>query len=285
VKLGRENMSNNTAPLSDTIITALSRLIDDSQVEQKREPSHSDLDFLFTRVGLNKLDPRSQGQTVGKAKRVRAVLSGALEHNPNSGELLVKLLIDMIRGCGGFRPQSNNYVGRDSIETLRQAFQSEGYILSEEGEVFPSILDNLPEKEMTRALLAYARRARKGVLDAALLVGTGKDLLEAVAKHVLIVKSITIDTKGNFPFLLGQAFISLDMKTPQHKPMRGEPAIMRYERALFELGCSVNSIRNHEGTGHGRAFLPTISQEEAESAAQSIGIVADYMLRKLINNK
>ena len=71
----------NTAPLSDTIITALSRLIDDSQIEPKREPSHSDLDFLFRRVGLDKFDPRLRGQTVGKSKRVRAVLSEALEHD------------------------------------------------------------------------------------------------------------------------------------------------------------------------------------------------------------
>lgn len=120
----------------------------------------------------------------------------------------------MICGFGGFRSQSNNYVGRDSIETLRQAFRTEGYELSEDGDLRPVILDNLPEKEMTEALLAYAQRARKGVLDAALLVGTGKDLLEAVAKHVLLVKLNTCDSKGNFPYLLGQAFIAIEMKTP-----------------------------------------------------------------------
>lgn len=275
-------MNNATAPLSDAIITALSRLIDDSQADIKREPSHSDLEFIISRVGLSNADPKFHGQTVGKAKRVRAVLSWALENNSSIGESLVKSLIDMVRGCGGFRTMSINYVGRDHIETLRQAFRSEGYELSQDGELRPVILDNLPEREMTQALLAYAQRARKGVLDAALLVGTGKDLLEAVAKHVLMVKSNASDYMGNFPFLLAQAFIALDMKTPQHKPVPGEPPIMKYERALFELGCSVNSIRNKEGTGHGRPFLPTITQEEAANATQSIGIVADYMLQKLL---
>lgn len=276
-------MKIDTAPLSDTIITALSRLIDDSQAETKREPSHSDLTFIISRVGLTEVDPKFQGQTVGKAKRVRAVLSWAFENNPAAGETLVRLLIDLVCGCGGFRSKSNNYVGRDSIETLRKAFRTEGYELSEDGDLRPVILDNLPEKEMTEALLAYAQRARKGVLDAALLVGTGKDLLEAVAKHVLLVKLNTSDSKGNFPYLLGQAFIALEMKTPQHKPTSDESPIMRYERALYELGCSVNSIRNKEGTGHGRPFLTTITQEEAANATQAIGIVADYMLRKLIN--
>lgn len=41
---------------------------------------------------------------------------------------------------------------------------------------------------MTEALHAYVRRAKKGSMDSALLAGTGKDLLEAVAKHVLLVK-------------------------------------------------------------------------------------------------
>jgi len=202
----------------------------------------------------------------------------------DKGEILVKSLVDMVRGYGGFRPGSSNYVGRDPIETLRQAFLAEGFVLSEDGSLRPTILDNLPEKEMTKALLAYAQRARKGVLDAALLVGTGKDLLEAVAKHVLVVKNNSTDWKGNFPFLLAQAFIALDMKTSQHKPTSSETPIARYERALFELGCSVNSIRNHEGTGHGRPFLPTISKEDAANATQAMGLIADYMLRKLINN-
>ena len=274
-------MKNSSAPLSDAIITAISRLIDDSQAETKREPSHSDLDFIVSRAGLSKEDPKSHGQAVGKAKRIRAVLSWSLENNPSNGEQLVKLLIDMVCGCGGFRSQSDNYVGREHIETLRQAFKFEGYELSEDGNLRPAILDNLPEEEMTQALLAYAQRARKGVLDAALLVGTGKDLLEAVAKHVLTVKWNISDPKGNFPSILGQAFIALEMKTPQHKPTTGEPAIMRYKRALYELGCSINLLRNKEGTGHGRPFLSTITHEEATNAAQSIGIVADYMLRKL----
>ncbi|UUZ86592.1 abortive infection family protein [Paenibacillus sp. P26] len=47
------------------------------------------------------------------------------------------------------------------------------------------------------------------------------------------------------------------------------------------MGCSVNAIRNKEGTGHGRMFLPNISQEEASNAIQAIGIVADYLLMKL----
>jgi hypothetical protein len=274
-------LQSNTAPLSDAIITAISRLIDDSQIDTKREPSHSDLDFIVSRVGLNKIDPKTQGQPVGKAKRMRTVLSWALDNNQSAGERLVKMLIENVRGFGGFRPDSSNYVGRQSIVTLQSAFKSEGYELSLDGDLRPAILDNLPEKELTQALLVYAHRARKGVFDAALVVGTGKDLLEAVAKHVLVVKFNKIDNSYNFPYLLAQAFMALDMVTSQHKVEPNEPSTKRYERALYELGCAVNAMRNKEGTGHGRPFLPTITQEQACNAVEAIGIIAEYMLRRL----
>ena len=268
-------MRNDKVPLTDPIVVALASLVDDSQAEVKREPSHSDLDFVIKRADLSEADPKKHGQIVGKAKRVRAILSWALEHNMRKGERLAKLLIDMVQGKGGFRPQSQNFVGKEQIDTLRGVLKSVGYELSEDGYL-------QPENEMTQALLAYAQRARKGVFDAALLVGTGKDLLEAVAKHVLMVKWSKTELKGNFRYTLGQAFIALDMETSEHKPSTNETPIKNYERALFELGCSVNVLRNKEGTGHGRPFLPTITQKEACNAAQAIGIVADYMLQKLV---
>jgi hypothetical protein len=52
------SQTTSSAPLSDVIITALSRLIDDSQTET-REPSHSDLDYLVTRCALSAGDPKA----------------------------------------------------------------------------------------------------------------------------------------------------------------------------------------------------------------------------------
>jgi hypothetical protein len=267
------------APLSDTVIIALARLIDDSQ-ETRREPSHSDLGFCFARVGLNCADPRAVGQTVGKSKRVRAVLSWALDNDIAAGERLVDLLVAEIRAYGGFREDSPNYVGRDSMVSAVQAFREEGFGLSTDGELQPLVLDNLSDQELTAALRAYTRRARKGVLDAALLAGTGKDLLEAVAKHVLDRAGVQYP-ETNLPGLLGRAFVELEMATPMHSPARGETSEKQYERVLYNLGCAVNTLRNREGTGHGRPFLPTLSQAEAANAVQAIGLVCDYMLQKL----
>ena len=110
------------APLSDAIIVSLARLVDDAQSET-REPSHSDIEFQISRAGLTAGDPKAQGQPVGKAKRVRGTLNWALENAPSAGEVLVMNLVSLIKGCGGFRETSPNYVGLDVLKDAAGAFE------------------------------------------------------------------------------------------------------------------------------------------------------------------
>ena len=115
-----------------------------------------------------------------------------------------------VQGCGGFRSSSTNYVGDEAIKNAAHAFRSEGYELTSDGELHPVLLNNLTGTQMTTALMAYVRRARKGVTDAALVTGTGKDLLEATAKHVLVeLKGSCPET--TFPALLGLAFVAVGL--------------------------------------------------------------------------
>lgn len=269
------------APLNDEIINSISQLIDDSQIEPKREPTHSDLEFHFKQIGLDHIDPRKLGRTVGKAKRVREVLYWTIENNAPLGEKLVLRIISIVKAAGGFRKGSKNFTGDENIQNLREAFKSEGYILTLEGELIPVILENLTEREMKEALKSYVRRARHGVADAALLTGTGKDLMEAVAAYVLFEKTGSYSKQANFPTLLGQAFTYLGLATPQDQKENNESAQRRFERALYELACSVNNLRNKEGTGHGRPFITNISTEESIAAVESIGLVSEYLLNKM----
>lgn len=265
------------APVNDAIIIAIARLVDDAQTET-REPSHSDIEFQIGRAGLSGGDPKSQGQVVGKAKRVRATLSWALEQAPDNAEVFVAYLIALIRGKGGFRPGSPNFVGEDAIADAVEAFRSEGFILSPEGELHPTNLDTLSGPALTSALEGYVRRARRGSEDAALLVGTGKDLLEATAAHIIFERFGQYPQQANFPTLLGQAFTALGLATPQTPVRQGEPPQSRLERALYEAGCAVNALRNKQGTGHGRPWLPTVSDQDARAAIQLIGIVSGFLL-------
>lgn len=251
--------------------------MDDAQTET-REPSHFDIEFQINRACLSAADPKAQGQSVGKAKRIRATLSWAMDQAPDKAEILVAALISLVRAKGGFRRGSPNFVGADALIDALEAFRSEGFLLTVDGELTPMSLDTLSGAELTLALEAYVRRARRGSEDAALLVGTGKDLLEATAAHVIWERFGSYREQANFPTLLGQAFVAAGLATPQSTAQPGEPPQCRLQRALYEAACAVNALRNKQGTGHGRPWLPTVSEGEARASVQLMGIVAGFLL-------
>ena len=268
-----------TPPLTDTIATAIARLVDDAQIA-RRDPSHSELTFHIERTGLSGYDPKQQGLSVGKGKRLRFVLSSAIEHDLDAGGKLVGLLLALLRGHGGFRPGSPNYVTAEAIDNAVAAFATEGYDLSLEGELRPRVLESSSTLERFSALRSYARRAQRGVADAALVSGTGKDLLEATAAHIVQERYGNYPQTANFQTLLGQAFSALEMATPEHPRGQGEPPTRAIERSMFQLACDINRLRNKEGTGHGRPWLTRISATEAKTATEFMGVIAEYMLNR-----
>jgi len=267
----------NLPSLSDNVLIAVSRLVDDSQTE-RRDPSHSAIEYQIQRTGLSQGDPNKAGAPLGKEKRVRGTLSWAMEHNYEGGQSFIFALISTIRGCGGFREESPNYVGHNAIEDAVSAFRSEGFLLSHDGELLPLSLDNLSGAELTAALEAYVRRAKKGATDAALVTGTGKDLLEATVAHILNERSFAYDPRTNFPAMLGMLFVALGLSTTQHKVEPDEQANKRLERSIYEVACAVNNLRNKEGTGHGRPWLPIVTDSQAHLSIELMGAIAEFLL-------
>jgi hypothetical protein len=128
-----------SSPLTDTIAISVSEL-----VQAERPPTHDQLDRLFSRTGLASADPKREGGgPVGKLKRVRAVLTYAIDAKPDAGSQLVSLLVDAVRAGGGFRPTSPNFVGEQAVRDVQDAFRSEGYELDSDGVLRPALLDNL----------------------------------------------------------------------------------------------------------------------------------------------
>lgn len=265
------------APLTDAVIFTMSRLVDDAKGET-REPSHSDLDFQIGRANLTVGDPNAQGQLVGKAKRVRGTLGWALENNAAGGEAFIESLLAFLRACGGFRTTSPNFVGAEPIANTIAAFKSEGFDLTHDGELRPQILENLSGAALSDALSAYVRRAKRGADDAAVLAGTSKDLLEATAAHILTELNGSYPRGANFEGLLGMAFVAMGLVTPQHPVEPNEPPQRKAERGMFHLAVGVNAMRNRLGTGHGRPWLPEITDTEARAAIQFMGTIAEWML-------
>ena len=162
-----------SAPLTESTIFAVSRLVDDAQ-SGKREPSHSDLEAQIARAGLLPGDPKAQGQLVGKAKRIRYILTWALDHNPDAGERFIQSLISLIRSCGGFRSASPNYVGAEAIANAQEAFKAESFLLTADGELQQYLAQNLSGAAMTAALEAYVKRAQRGASTQPSLLVRGK---------------------------------------------------------------------------------------------------------------
>ena len=131
----------------------------------------------------------------------------------------------------------------------------------------------------------YVNRAKKGIEDAALVVGTSKDLMEAVAAHAIQELWGSYPETVNFPNLLGQAFTALGMATPEQKTIHGEHQRCRMERALYETACSINKMRNKQGTGHGRPWVADIRLSEAKAAIEFIGVLSELMLDNLEQKK
>jgi cytochrome c553 len=269
-----------TPPLSDAVIVALARLVDDSQGD-KREPAHSDIEFQIDQAGITAGDPGRAGRAVGKSKRVRGTLSWAISNNINGGEKFVAGLVATVQGYGGFREESSNYCGKEAITNLAAAFSIHGWELTSDGVLQPKLLDSLTGKALTNALRAYADRARRGALDSPLLSGTAKDLLEATASHVLSQKWGASHNTSNFPTLLGQAFTALNFATSNNLPVIGEPVQKRVERSAYDLACSLNQLRNKQGTGHGRPWESSITPSQGRFAIESMGVIAVLMLDAL----
>jgi Abortive infection C-terminus len=271
-----------TFTLNEAMVQAVARLVDDAGAP--REPSHSDLEAVMLRAGLLHADPhRDPTVRVGKQKRVRQMLSWAMDNDEGTGAAAVGGLISMIRGCGGFRPGSPNYCGRDAIETCVDAFATEPVELTLDGQLRPRSLAGLSGRDLTVALRSYVVRAQKGFGDSVLIAGTNKDLIEATAAHVLVERFGANGGHGDFPTLLGQAFAALGLNAKRPTPdLGGLPgARVAMEVALYELGCSVNRLRNKGGSGHGRPFLPELSAPEVRAATEAAGLVAGRMLDAL----
>jgi len=268
-----------SAPLTDAVIAAVAHLVDDSQSSTgSRQPSHSEIEDQFRRTGLKQADPNLLGRPIGKAKRVGGVLHWAIENDVEKGERLVHLLVALVRGVGGFREGASNFVGVEAIQDLREAFATEGFNLSETGELLPIVLDTLVGQELTEARKAYVRRARRGALDAALITGTGEDLVEATAAHVLVQRFGNYSHNANFPTLLGQAFVAAGLCAMKKSSLSAQEQM---DLALYDLACAVNRLRNREGSGHGRPFVVTVTAAQARTAVQSMGLVAARLLDAL----
>ncbi len=274
----------NQLPFNTAIATALANLVD----ADRTKPSHSDLDMLFARTKLARADPRrAPEERVGKMKRLRGVLTYALEQDVAAGKQLMQELLGVIAGARGFDKESEFFVGDAAFSSLRAAFAAEGWEVDRDGALRPRVLDALSGAALTSALDAYVKRAQRGSLDAALVTGTGKDLVEATARHVIVERGGSYHETMPFPGTLLNAFLAVGMAPLAPNQLQSITQTLdadptkRLQQLLYLVATVANTLRNKQGTGHGRPFPPTVSDDDAHAAVEAMGLVAESLLRRL----
>lgn len=216
-------------------------------------------------------------------KRLRKVLALAVTESPERGGALVERLVHVIRGAGGFLSGSDQYAGEDLVHAAERAFAEVGFELDPEGHLRPLLLEGLEGRALTDALWTYVRRARSGATDDALVVGTAKDLTEAIARHVLL------EVYGDYPAQIGvpgtlfRAFDCLGMQAPQPAVLASldSDARIALRQAAYLFACAANKLRNSEGSGHGRPQSSTADAVDGRLCAQAAAAVGDLLLSEL----
>ena len=251
--------------------------------------SHDDLSLAFERVRLGNFDPGRQdasGAPIGKQRRARAVLTHAADEAPLAGGELVLYLLQRLAGCGCFRAGSRGLIPAELVENAKAPLRAAGYELHADGVATPIVLESLSGERLSDALRAYVDRARHGAADAALVAGTGKDLLEATARHVLVESVGSYNPHMPFAGTLLAAYRALGIAIDDSKVMAAleglsDSPVQRVNEALLLVGLAVNRLRNAEGIGHGRPQPVDLETHTAITSAEATGLVAGFLLDRL----
>jgi Abortive infection C-terminus len=266
-------------PLNQDVAVALSRFYTGGW-----GPTHAELHEVFARTGLAHLDPRRGDPQTTKEVRVRAVLTEAVAAGPETAGRLVESLLARMRVRGCFDPQSEHYPngGGGVVVAAQRAFRRLGWELDAEGHLAPAVLTGLDRHLDRRAIEAAIERIRRAPDDAALLIGTAKELLEATCRYVLEEIGQPARQNADFPELLHLARDRLDL-LPRSVPPANPTArtVREVYDGLWKVAKAVNELRNTEGTGHGRTAPPTVSSETARVVVQAAGLLSALLLDTL----
>jgi len=115
--------------------------------------------------------------------------------------------------------------------------------------------------------------------DLPLVVGTCKDLAEAVAKVVLAARGETTASNEKFPTLMASAQAVLD-----RQPGRGlaaDEAIRLAAQSALKTISYLPELRNRVGTGHGRALAPEVAEEVVLVSVDMAMMWCRWALRRL----
>jgi hypothetical protein len=259
----------NGVPLNADVAGALAQFW-----HQGEGPSHAVISRVLTSSGFfdgYEYNPNVQGPT--KVERVLKAFREA-ERRPARGRDLLEGLLSALRVAGlvgtGDRSPAEN--------TLRRALGGSGWFLTDEGQLRAFLGLDLSTGGR-EALDEQVDRLRRSTTDPALLIGTAKELLESVAKFVLEELGYPTTASMDFGQLWHVARERLGVLPQQVDPdLPGAASIQAIHDSTWKIAQHTNTLRNLQGTGHGRTLPSGVTEELAVLVVREATSVAEYML-------
>lgn len=243
-------------------------------------PRHTDISAVFAQTGYADADPYDPAEgTPNKEARVRTVLSAAVRRPRRARELMDGLLSEM-RAHGCFDRGSGSFE-EPKFSALQRALAMIGWALSEDAVLSPVGVIDLGTGGR-RALDDQLARLRRATDDPALLLGTAKDMLEAVAKFVL--------EELEFPYREGADYAELWYLARERLGLHpkdidatvaGGAQVRQILQSAWSIADSVNALRSREGTGHGRTLPTGVLPEMAMYVVREACSMAEFTLQTL----
>jgi hypothetical protein len=115
--------------------------------------------------------------------------------------------------------------------------------------------------------------------DWPLMIGSAKELAEAVARIVLEARGETAESRAELPRLLTRAHIILDRQPGVG--LANQSPIMQVAQGLKTMVAQLPELRNQYGTRHGRAVRPEVVEEIVTVTVGATMLWCRWALRRL----
>lgn len=246
-----------TPPWTFDTAHALRLLMEDSWY-----PSHTGLNDIFSRRGIDVPQVDERGESVNKARRLRAAFDAANAQGEGAVKWLVNEIVEEMRFHNVF---TDSNPGRlELIEKLRIALAPAGATLEADGRIQSKFMGPYivaGGRETVNRLQALLRRDD---LDPGSILGTSKDLLEATAKHLL--REHDPDARpGDMLGIVSQAMRAAGLATrPSEIASPNAKAIAGLREQVVKTAAAVAPLRNKGGDGHGHLEPTDVSPELAD---------------------
>jgi hypothetical protein len=242
-------------------------------------PSHSEISRGLIANGFGD-DYRFVPGGVSGPNKEHRVLQGfaAARRRPARARTFVDEMLGLLR-LGGLIGEVSK--ANEDEKRLRLALSRTGWYLTDAGQLraFAGVDLNTGGR---KALDEQVARLRASTADAALLIGTAKELLESVAKYVLEETEMPYSPKLDFAGLWYLARERLGIHPKQVDPdIEGFEAVRSIHQSTWAIAEQVNALRNLQGTGHGRTLPTGITEELAMLVVREACSVAEYILALL----